>query len=497
VFFTFLSSASLYFCCMAHTWIFTSLVEQRRRSTLAVAATRSAIESLAATLSDQVFTLTKRLQADLHRDGLASTESADTLSQLLQRARTQRPAEIPRNILVPADLLQNLRRSALIVFLGIAFALSALSWAVMLIIHPPQWQLAAGMTLASGVLCWTQVRDPAWHGRLRLFTMLALLTFLADAFLSATTPPASSFVFFPVVIFFAAMLDDLLPAMLTCAAALAIMAINYSVTEPMDASYAALLSTLAILLPCLVAISAATLPMYRVLLEQLSTEESQLAVSLGAYRRLMSTFFHDLANPLAVLRALTSLPAALQTSEDVLRAQRMALRMDSVAQAARQALQGASPVQTQTTLAQLGDELYDLFKERLREKGLRWKLSSGSELNVAQSGPLLRDSVLGNLLSNAVKFSPPGGSLELRAWRDREHMHVQLSDTGRGIPPQVLVDLAQDRTPASQLGTEGEVGSGFGLLLAKTYMAELGGRLELRPRLSGGTEAELILPLLA
>ncbi len=256
-----------------------------------------------------------------------------------------------------------------------------------------------------------------------------------------------------------------------------------------------MLSTLGLILPALIAISACTLPMYRALLEQLGIEEAQLSVELSSYRRLMSTFFHDLANPLSVLQTLAALPEALQLPEDAQRAQRMALRMELVAQAARQALLGAAPTRSQTTLAQLGDELYDLFKERLREKQLQWVLGEGAELSLAQSGPLLRDSVLGNLLSNAVKFSPPGGSLELRARKEGAFLRIQLSDTGRGIPAQVLEDLAQGRSPQSLPGTEGETGSGFGLLLAKTYMAELGGSLQLRSRPSGGTDAELILPL--
>jgi signal transduction histidine kinase len=430
---------------------------------------------------------------ELKVEGLKGLSATTSLSATLKQARLDLPAEIPRNGLLPLDLLQQLRRSALADFLYVALGLSALSLLLMLLIHPPEWQLAALMTVFCALLYRGSRQDPRWHWRVRIFTAVALAACLADVLLSAKDPPAASLVFMPVIIFFVAMLDELWAALLACATALAVVFVSFWVTGP-DISNATVLSTEAMLLPSLIAISAATLPIYGALLGQLSTEEAQLAQSLASYRRLMSTFFHDLANPLSVLQILTTLPPALQVPEDALRAQRMAERMDAVAHAALQTLLGSAPVQAPATLGQLGGELYDLFKERLREKGLQWVLGRGANLPLRQSGPLLRDSVLGNLLSNAIKFSPPGSRIELHGWDAGANIHLQLSDTGRGIPPQVLADLAQGRSPASRSGTQGESGSGFGLLLAKAYLAELGGSLTLRARAGGGTEAELTLP---
>jgi signal transduction histidine kinase len=492
--FSLLCSASLYCCCLAHTWIFISLAEQRRQGTQAVLLTRLAVERLAATLSDQVFSLTQRLRSEMAAHGLGGLDAAKELSATLQQARTDRGTQIPRNPIVAAAVLEDLRHSAFSAFLGIALWLCVFALAVMLAVHPARWQLAAGMSCFCALLYRGSSGDTRWHLRLRLFVAVALLTCLADVLLSRRSPPAASLVFTPVVIYFAGMLDTLPAAAAACALALAVVTGGVWLDQP-SSPFLAMSITIGFILPALIAVSAATLPMYEGLLEQLNVEENRLGVDLAAYRRLMSTFFHDLANPLSVLQALASLPPALQVPEDALRAQRMAQRMESVAQAARQALQGTAPSQSQATLAQLSDELYDLFKERLREKQIRWILGPGAELSLAQNGPLLRDSVLGNLLSNAVKFSPPGSSLELEGWKGEGFMHLRLSDRGRGIPPEVLDDLAQGRSPQSQTGTEGETGSGFGLLLAQAYMAELGGRLRLLPRSGGGTEAELLLPL--
>jgi signal transduction histidine kinase len=363
---------------------------------------------------------------------------------------------------------------------------------VMLTLQMPLWQLAVSMTIVAALLFRDSQDDQRWRWRLRAFVGMALLCVLGDVWFARENPPAASLVFLPTVIFFDCMLDELKAALVLCGVALALV-VGADLSQ--GPAYAPMHDTLLLIIPTLLAVSAATLPMYRELLDDLHTESLQLHEGLSAYRRLISTFFHDLANPLAVLSALAHLPAALQTPDDAQRAQRMAGRMDAVAQAARQAMLGSSPKVGRTNLSQLADELYDVFKERLQEKELRWVLNAGPDLPLAQAGPLLRDSILGNLLSNAVKFSPTGGRIELSGFETDGAAHLILSDTGRGIPDDVIEDLAQGRVPKTRPGTDGETGTGYGLLLAQTYMQELGGRLVLRPRRDGGTEAELILPL--
>ena len=41
-----------------------------------------------------------------------------------------------------------------------------------------------------------------------------------------------------------------------------------------------------------------------------------------------------------------------------------------------------------------------------------------------------------NLLSNAVKFTPDGGSVSVRAYREADELVVTVTDTGIGVPPE-------------------------------------------------------------
>ena len=72
-------------------------------------------------------------------------------------------------------------------------------------------------------------------------------------------------------------------------------------------------------------------------------------------------------------------------------------------------------------------------------------------------------------------------------------MELQLLDQGAGMPAHVLEALGRGRRPESSPGTNGEPGSGYGLSLARDYMAQMGGELRLENPAAGGTRAVVVL----
>ncbi len=106
--------------------------------------------------------------------------------------------------------------------------------------------------------------------------------------------------------------------------------------------------------------------------------------------------------------------------------------------------------------------------------------------------------VLTNLADNAVKYSPEGGPVTLRAWRDEDEAHIAVADTGIGIPAdqQDLVFerffQADDDTSKRRFG-----GLGLGLYITRAIVEAHGGRIWAEPnRTAGrGTTFRVRLPL--
>lgn len=97
--------------------------------------------------------------------------------------------------------------------------------------------------------------------------------------------------------------------------------------------------------------------------------------------------------------------------------------------------------------------------------------------------------LLSNLINNAVEALDGGGSVQLSLGLEEGKIALKISDSGKGIPPEVL----------SRLGRRGEThgkagGTGLGLHHAKTAMEGWGGSLAIASEQGKGTTVMLILP---
>ncbi|MFE9776191.1 ATP-binding protein [Streptomyces sp. NPDC005931] len=104
------------------------------------------------------------------------------------------------------------------------------------------------------------------------------------------------------------------------------------------------------------------------------------------------------------------------------------------------------------------------------------------------------DRVLMNLLSNAVKFTPRGGRVTVSAEaRDGEAV-LCVSDTGIGIPEAERDRLFQRFFRASNATEAAIPGTGLGLTIVRTIVANHGGEMEVHSEEGSGTTFTVRLP---
>jgi CheY-like chemotaxis protein len=88
--------------------------------------------------------------------------------------------------------------------------------------------------------------------------------------------------------------------------------------------------------------------------------------------------------------------------------------------------------------------------------------------------PARLQQVVWNLLLNAVKFTPKGGRVQVHLLRINSHVEIVVSDTGQGIPAEVLPFIFARFRQGDSSSTRAQSGLGLGLALVK-HLAELHG----------------------
>jgi signal transduction histidine kinase len=112
---------------------------------------------------------------------------------------------------------------------------------------------------------------------------------------------------------------------------------------------------------------------------------------------------------------------------------------------------------------------------------------------LVSADPKLIKQALLNLMLNAVQAmseqSNGGGELMLSVRRDDHEAIIDVIDTGRGMPPDVLASIF-DAYYSTKKG-----GTGLGLAMAQRIVAEHGGRLTVTSEVGKGSDFRMHLPM--
>jgi two-component system sensor histidine kinase/response regulator len=146
------------------------------------------------------------------------------------------------------------------------------------------------------------------------------------------------------------------------------------------------------------------------------------------------------------------------------------------------------------------EEALEMLADRIQSKNVQIKIDSPKDVIVFVNPSAFSISIIGNILSNAIKFSQPNDEILIQTEVTEQQIVIRIKDHGIGIPKEILENLFVKGAKTTRVGTNREMGTGFGMLIAKKYMDFFNGKITINSvdiddnPTNHGTTIELILP---
>lgn len=144
-------------------------------------------------------------------------------------------------------------------------------------------------------------------------------------------------------------------------------------------------------------------------------------------------------------------------------------------------------------LSQIISGNIDFFKSATALKSILFDFKAGTYTYIEGNINMV-ETIVRNLVSNAIKFTPKGGVITVTSEKILNTVRFTVSDTGQGIKPETLKSLFKFDTSKSTAGTEGEVGSGLGLVLCKELITNNRGTIQIESQVGVGTKVIVEFP---
>lgn len=211
------------------------------------------------------------------------------------------------------------------------------------------------------------------------------------------------------------------------------------------------------------------------------------------FEQMGARLAHELKNPLTGVKALVQLglrsPAEAASRERLEVVEREVSRMQEILQNYLGFARPLGPVRRRRVeLGPLVSDTLVVLSGRADDAHIRL-YAKGDAAADADPGPLKQ--ALMNLVSNAIEATPPGGEVAVEVRSAGDQAEIVVRDTGRGMPAETLRHIG---TP---FFTTREDGTGLGVVLARTAIAQHGGSLRYESEVGRGTQVKVTLPRVA
>lgn len=232
----------------------------------------------------------------------------------------------------------------------------------------------------------------------------------------------------------------------------------------------------------------------------------ELEVQLKSKTKFLTIIAHDLRGPVGNIMSFLNL---LQNTTDLNEKEKKEYlkTLNTLSQSTFHLLQNLLEwATTSKNLNKFDDETIELsqivagniifFKSSADIKSIKMVFNEGKQTYILGNVNMI-ETIVRNLVSNAIKFTPKDGTITITSEKVLQKVRLTVSDTGQGIKQETINSLFEFETNKSTRGTNGEAGSGLGLVLCKEFVSSNNGVMKIESHEGGGTKVIVEFPSIA
>jgi signal transduction histidine kinase len=241
---------------------------------------------------------------------------------------------------------------------------------------------------------------------------------------------------------------------------------------------------------------------YKVANNLVKVVASRLQHTKQTMERILSVIFHDLKAPLAAAESYNRLLldgfVGELSEEQKNIVQRSSKRLSDLLNLISNMIDFSrvdfGEFRTEeVSLLKVIEDSAETMQPLVVEKGLQLDVALPRQLPIVLGNAGRLKQVMTNLLSNAIKFTPSGG-ITVRAKDEKDHVRVDVIDTGVGIPTEDLPKVFDGFYKGLDVEKRG---AGLGLSISKRIIEGHGGKIwaaSPTPETGKGSKFTFILP---
>lgn len=243
---------------------------------------------------------------------------------------------------------------------------------------------------------------------------------------------------------------------------------------------------------------------FNAMAEQLQEAANERHAVEELRRDLIAWTSHDLRTPLTSIRAMVeALHDGLVEDEETVKRYYRTIRADVLAlngliddlfELAQLEADGLNLSFASHSLSDLVSDALEAFQVLAEGRQVTLDGSVAADVDpVAINAPKLA-RVLRNLLSNALHYTPQGGDVRIRAWREERRVYLSVEDSGAGFAEDDLSRIFEQFYRGEAARSRATGGAGLGLAIARAIIEAHGGEIWAENREAGGARVGFYFP---